>query len=201
MTIFRTANAGRGNRLHAGFTLIELMVTVAVLGILLSVGIPALRDMMLNSKRSTAVNELLSSMMMARSEANKLGQQVTVCPIDPSNAAKCGTNWKQGVIVFNNPDEDDVVDTSAHPPATEQVIRSFPLNASEYNGFSIVSNQTRYTFKPFNGRGTRGTIEVCDPRDKNTTSQAEPSRALIINQSGRAYVDDRTGNGENVNCG
>ena len=62
----------------AGFTLIELMIAVAVGGILLSVGLPSMRDMLLNQKLRTAASDMHLSLMLARSEAIKRNADVII---------------------------------------------------------------------------------------------------------------------------
>lgn len=61
-----------------GFTLIELMVAITIVGILLSVGLPAMRDMLLNQKLRTAASDMHLSLMFARSEAIKRNANIVV---------------------------------------------------------------------------------------------------------------------------
>ncbi len=63
-----------------GFTLGELMVTLAVAGIAVSIAVPGFNNMMNNNRRIEAVNEFLSTMHVARSEAITRNVRVTVCP-------------------------------------------------------------------------------------------------------------------------
>lgn len=77
-----------------GFTLIELMVTVAIAAVLAFVAIPSLTTYMRNAALTSAANTLLASMNAARSEAMKRGQNAMVVP------ANNGTDWNNGWIVF-----------------------------------------------------------------------------------------------------
>lgn len=199
MAYYRTRSHARGARLQPGFTLVELMVAVAVLGILMAIGLPAMRDMMLNSKRSAAGNELLSAMLLARSEANKLGQRVVVCPWR-ADLAQCGTDWKRGVMVFNDPVDDGVVNTTAAPPNREQVLRTFPLKDSDVAGFTITANVARFKFQPFNVSSVGGSIQICDPRDENQAGEEEKSRVIVVSRSGRARIQDKKADGTAINC-
>ena len=79
-----------------GFTLIELIVTVALAAILLTIGVPSFQEMMRNNRAATHANEILTGLNFARSEAGKRGRDVSICP-----ATGCGeTNWSEGWIVF-----------------------------------------------------------------------------------------------------
>jgi type IV fimbrial biogenesis protein FimT len=83
-----------------GFTLIELIVTVALAAILLTIGVPSFQEMMRNNRAATHTNEMLTALNFARSEAVKRGRDVLLCPsTDPANWC-VGTDWSGGWIVF-----------------------------------------------------------------------------------------------------
>jgi type IV fimbrial biogenesis protein FimT len=67
-----------GHTKQSGITLIEIMVTVAIAAILMSVAVPAFRGLIAGSRASTAANEILASLIIARSEAVKRGITVVV---------------------------------------------------------------------------------------------------------------------------
>ena len=80
-----------------GFTLIELMVTVAILAILVGIGVPAMNNF-LNSNRHTAhTSSLKQAIQYARSEAVAKNQDVSICA--SSDGATCTGAWSQGWIV------------------------------------------------------------------------------------------------------
>ena len=97
--VARSRLAGRG------FTLLELMMTIAVVGILAMLAMPAFDSMLRAKRTSTVANELLAALNLARSESMRRGQPVSVCRSnDGSSCATTGTGWDQGWIVFVNED-------------------------------------------------------------------------------------------------
>lgn len=76
-----------------GFTLIELMVTVALVAILLAVAVPSFTTYQRNAELTSFTNTLLSGINAARGEAMKRGRYAMVVPTD-------GANWGNGWIVF-----------------------------------------------------------------------------------------------------
>ena len=97
---------------QSGMTLIELMVALAILGILLAIGIPSLLGMSETEAVRGHVNTFFSTLRYARSEAIRNRSQVVICPSTGSESANpsCTTAdaapWHQGWIVFVNRDGD-----------------------------------------------------------------------------------------------
>lgn len=93
-----------------GFTLIELMVTLAVAGIVLALAVPSLRSILGGTGITATTNEFVSSIHTARSEAVKRGSRVGLCPSANSLAtdAVCSTSatWSDGWFVFVDANED-----------------------------------------------------------------------------------------------
>jgi type IV fimbrial biogenesis protein FimT len=84
-----------------GFTLIELIVTISIVGILLALAAPSFGEASLGSKLAATANRLLSSATLARSEAIKRNASITMCASsDGLNCAGSG-GWEVGWIVKN----------------------------------------------------------------------------------------------------
>jgi type IV fimbrial biogenesis protein FimT len=106
----------------AGFNLVELLVVTTIAAILFGIGIPSYKYVTTSSRVSTEVNELLGDMQLARAEAIKEGQTVTVCPANANGTGCSGTtNWAGGWIVFSDFNADGAVETG--PPNNDMVIR------------------------------------------------------------------------------
>jgi type IV fimbrial biogenesis protein FimT len=88
---------GRDQR---GFTLLELMVSITVLGILLGLSVPMFRETILNNRIVAQNNEFISGLNYARSEAIKRSDTVSLCPSTDGATCAASTNWSTGWIVF-----------------------------------------------------------------------------------------------------
>jgi type IV fimbrial biogenesis protein FimT len=161
----------RGSR---GFTLIELVITIAIVGVLTAISIPSFRTASLNSARTSASNELLGAFMLARTEAIKIGQDVTVCSsADGITCVNATSDWQIGVLVFADADED--LKLSGDEVAVTYT-GAFP------SAITATSNRKIFEFRPFNVRADNGTVFLCDIRG------VDSARALIVNVSGRAHL-------------
>lgn len=87
-------------RSQRGFTMIELMVTIAILAIIATLAAPSLGQMLRNTKVNTSSGDILSFLQQSRTEAIRLGKTVTVC--GTSDGSTClavnQTNWSTGLI-------------------------------------------------------------------------------------------------------
>lgn len=96
-----------------GFTLVELLVSIAILAVLTGIGVPSYQYIANSSRISSEINALLGDMQYARAEAIKEGQTVTVC--SSTTGASCNTSgvtaWQGGWIVFSDPNGNGTVDT------------------------------------------------------------------------------------------
>jgi len=99
----------------SGFTLIEMIVTVSIVAILASIAAPSFSSMLERSRATAQANEMVSALLLARSEALKRRNNVTVCTsIDQTTCAGNGEqDFSNGWIVFVDCNKDRVVDTSA----------------------------------------------------------------------------------------
>jgi len=164
-----------------GFTLLELLTTLAVAGIGLSLAVPGLQNIVAGNQRATAINELVSTMHLARSAAITRNEQVTVCPSSTGLACDA-SQWEDGWIYFADADQnrqvsgDDVIIGSA-PGISNLDIESADFErffVYRPNGHLMVDTQTEAS----------GEMFFCDPRGPEFTVR------LIINIGGKPILDD-----------
>jgi type IV fimbrial biogenesis protein FimT len=89
---------------HTGFTLMELLMTIAIAAIVAMLAIPSFRYVTNSNRIAAEVNGLLGDLQFARGEAIKEGQPVTVCMSKLGQTCDTtGNAWNSGWIVYSNP--------------------------------------------------------------------------------------------------
>jgi type IV fimbrial biogenesis protein FimT len=170
-----------------GFTLPELMFSMAILAGLVGWGVPAFHDLKRNAARSSEVNLFLQAIYLARSEAIKRNGVVSLCPsVDGNSCASSGAAWDRGWIVFANFDHD----SPAMRDAGEDLLYTYPA----WTGGSVQGNRATLSFRAFGQSGVTATITFCDDRG------SRGARAVIISQTGRPRVSDRSASGTALDC-
>lgn len=175
-------------RKEAGFTLLELLFTVTVGAILLSIAIPNFRTTVANNRQTNQLNTILSGLIYARSEAIKRNASVVICASTDQATCSGKSAWDTGWIVYYVP-----VGTSATAaPAAAAVIRSFPAlsgsntlntNASSPTPITAVSSGTIvFQSSGMTTLSNDAQFSLCDARGKSY------SRMLMLGAAGRAEV-------------
>jgi type IV fimbrial biogenesis protein FimT len=100
MTCHSHLDASRASSNIKGFTLVELMVTLAIAAILLTMAVPSFSEFVKNNRLITLNNDLVTALNLARSEAIKRGDRVTVCKSSNQLSCSGSGSWDQGWIVF-----------------------------------------------------------------------------------------------------
>ena len=179
-------------RLQNGFTLYELLITVLIVGVVLTLGIPNMRDFTRNSRITSTSNDLHAAFQMARSEAARAKTNITICASANSMAAgaDCGGTWDQGFIVFMDNNGDLLRNAVG-----ETVLRAHPA-AQEGISYAVANDATYFSYSSSGlGRGDVGgnfaisQVIVCDERGTIETSQSfSAARLFVATPLGRATI-------------
>lgn len=117
----RAARNRKAFRGAAGFNLVELLVVTTIAALLMGIAIPSYRYVTNSSRVSSEVNDLLGDMTLARAEAIRQGQPVTVCPTKDGTTCNNISDWSSGWIVFTDFNANGQVDTDTAD--NDQVVR------------------------------------------------------------------------------
>jgi len=162
---------------NKGFTLIELMITLAIAAILLTTAVPGFEALIANNRLSTQANAFIGALQLARSEAIKRNLNVTVCKSGVNqNWQNCSNNsgFEQGWIVFVDPQN------LGTPVNDEAIINK--NNQGMPQGMSLICNQAAISYRadgtaPLNNT----TLHLCQQGNNN-------GRDIVINVTGRVRV-------------
>ncbi|HEB82226.1 MAG TPA: prepilin-type N-terminal cleavage/methylation domain-containing protein [Gammaproteobacteria bacterium] len=185
---------------HSGFTLIELMITLFIVGILAAIGLPSLKSFSQGSRLIAASNEMVSALHVARSEAIKQNVAVSVCASSDAKTCGAAATWKDGWIVFVDSGY-TLTNTGAActGPNTDCLLRvhegfdNSQLKITGVDPNSVAVKSLTFTSRGLplaaNGSQTSAVFSVCGLDDSGSTSV---SRAVVVSVAGRVRVSDNT---------
>ncbi|MDH3978539.1 MAG: GspH/FimT family pseudopilin [Gammaproteobacteria bacterium] len=158
-----------------GFTLGELVTTVAIAGLALSLAVPSFNTIVNNSRRATGINQLVATMHTARSEAITRGTRVMLCPSTDGNACSA-VAWNEGWLAFIDTNNNQALDGGEAIISTVDEQTRLDVISAEFaagisyrpNGRAMAANVATNT----------GEFTVCDPRG------ASHARVVILDASG-----------------
>lgn len=165
-----------------GFTLLEVLVTLAIAGILVAVGVPGLTTFIANNRMVSQVNAMVGMLNAARVEAIAQRRTVTVC--GSADGVACNGTWSANWIAFIDRNGDGTINTSAPAAATDDVVIRVAAVQSKLAVALVPNTKTNIQFNTqgFSADGTGGTFRFCDDRG-NTYA-----RGAILLASGRVAV-------------
>ncbi len=85
-----------------GLTLVELLLAITILSIALGIGAPSFGKLIELTERKTILNDLLTGISFARTQAITRSTNVTLCPLDATN--RCSRDWNKPITIFADPD-------------------------------------------------------------------------------------------------
>ncbi|MDM0115277.1 GspH/FimT family pseudopilin [Variovorax sp. J22R133] len=173
-----------------GFTIIELMVVVAMLAVLIAIAAPSFGALMSNSRVSNLGNEFVLGVGYARGQAITRNKCVTICAADDISAATpacvvTSGEWNAGWIIFSNPKCDsDATDSTA------ELLKAY---VGDPNGPSLTGTNTPRTIL-FDSRG-RATLAAAVSLRVSPPGESA-TKMICVDMLGRA----RIGNAGSISC-
>ncbi len=178
-----------------GFTLVELMIVIAIVAILTTLAAPSFKQLIQSNTMSGAVNTFLGDMRFARSEAIRRGGGVVMCRSANPEAvnAVCGTGsttgWESGWIIFQDNNSNGARNFSTNPLVDDTLLRA----QGPITSISSIAEPGAATVFRFAGTG-RLTLSAATSIQFGSTPQYtnEVQRVVCVNLGGRARI---AGNG------
>lgn len=180
-----------------GFTLLEALVSLALVALLASLATPAFGDLIRNNRMTSSLNRFVSTLQLARSAAVTSGWSVVLCKSGDGFSCTSADGWEQGWMVFEDRNNDRRCDDSdtdlrcdndhgailwqeTRPGTAEMTLRGSGNTAN------------RVVFFPTGfARGYAGTLTLCDARG------LAAARGVVLSVTGRPRVAT---NGDNLRC-
>ncbi|MEX2496946.1 MAG: GspH/FimT family pseudopilin [Woeseia sp.] len=149
-----------------GFTLLELMVTVAIAAIILSFGVPGFVSFVQNNRAATHTNDLVTALNLGRSEATRRGSPVLLCSSTDGTTCSGSGDWSTGWVVRS---------------AGGNLLRSWPERSG---GAGVISgNVSQVQFQPRGSIAGGALLEVRLP-----DCSGQQGRDVAVNVAGRISV-------------
>lgn len=169
-----------------GFTLYELLITLSLAAILVSLGVPAFSSMLARSRQAVEINSLFHAIHLARKESIVHRHVVSLCPSADGRTCRPGTDWSAGWIVFRNPGGES-------PPEVDDG-DTIILTRAVPESIRISANRRSFTLRATVRRATNGTFVVCDAYERISP------KGLVVSYTGRPRVADARPDGTPYRC-
>ncbi|KGK59470.1 MULTISPECIES: GspH/FimT family pseudopilin [Xanthomonas] len=159
-----------------GFTLVELLVTIAVVAVLAAIALPSFRGVIRSNQAATTANELVASLALARSEAIRSTRGGGICP--SSDGTTCGGQWSSGWIAWSDANANGALDVG------ETVLRYTKVNPN------ITVTGTGVTAVAFDARARRlaSADQVLTLRPGTCPSGQELVRTVTVTSTGHTRI-------------
>jgi prepilin-type N-terminal cleavage/methylation domain-containing protein len=164
------------------FTLVELLIGIAIVGILATVALPSLNRFIVSMRVDNEISKLHRLLLIARNTSVNSGQDVVVCPIVNGS---CTDDWSQEVSVFIDFNQNNDFDI-----ADDEIIRVKSAISSSNDQFQY-SNGAFLTYNSLGNLPINNNESIFSYCPYGYT---DASRGIIVAVSGRAYISEDSNN-------
>jgi len=163
---------------YNGFTIIETLVTLAILLSLISIGVPSLNNFIVYTRVDNEIFTLHRMILITRNTALSSNTKVTLCPLN--ERGQCENSWHQTLSVFT-----DINNNKIYEPSLDE--KMIANKAAIKNGDKLQYGKTRIglTYAAtghLSGWGQNATFSYCP------LNHSDKNRGIVVATSGRAYV-------------
>lgn len=192
-----------------GYTLVEMLTTLSIAGILASMALPSFDGMLLDGRRAAVVNDLMLTLMVARSEtAKRASRPLIACGVRdldgdgvlaPHELHCAGKDWSDGWMLATWDDANGDGWVGAGESAPVRVFQtgaagSLSVTTGNFMASPPVKPAGTMLIKAFGRRTSNGTITICDRRGPAA------ARGVIVSSLGRARVSSKKADGKPLLC-
>ncbi len=178
-------------RRDSGFTLIELMIAVALVAILLATAVPALDDFTNDARQTGAINDFISSIHLARNTAITTNSRVTMCA--SASGTNCElTSWDAGWIVFGDLNSNGALDVGETIVSASAAVEGLSIQSGEFPAALMYRPNGRAMTAALTGNS--GEFAVCDFRG------ADYAKVILVEISGRPRMSEKKASGAAPTC-
>jgi type IV fimbrial biogenesis protein FimT len=175
------------HRMASGFTLVEMLVVLAISTALMTIAVPAMGAFVKSVRLSSASNTFLSGVYFARSEAIKRNSRVVICKSADGMSCAGNGGWEQGWIVFHDANNNGLHDSSEVILRREAKLASSMRLKGNLNVARYVSFAPTGATRLLNGGFQAGTLTLC-----NQSLDETEAHQIVLNAAGRPRVQKTT---------
>ncbi|MGI9288835.1 MAG: GspH/FimT family pseudopilin [Pseudomonadales bacterium] len=159
-----------------GFTLLELLIVLAITTIVGGIALPSYQSMLESNRSSAHIQQFIRTLNLARHTAITKKEITTLCP--SNDGEQCGGDWHRGTILFRDKNNNRKVDSDER---LIEVSESYPKGIT-LNWRASAGRNTFIRFSPSGAAREFGTFTYC-PRSRDTRH----AKMLVLNRQGRVH--------------
>ena len=174
---YRVSRISAAIKYESALTLLELLLTLAVVSILLLIAIPSTQHFIQRNHLVVDMQKIISALSFARTEAITRGEIVTFCP--NNNNLQCGQDWSQGFLVFADKNANHQFEKA------DALLKVFaPLTKGVHLSWQGFDSKDYIQMQPVGFGNTSNGRFIYVPADHHLQNQ----RTIVVNRNGRAAI-------------
>ena len=177
-------------KIALGFTLIEVILTLAVGAITLGIGVPIMGSLIDSNRVAGQINALRGALALTRTEAIRRNQHVVLCKSSDGQNCTIHSTWEKGWIVYVDANHNNRRDSDESLILAQGELPNG--HTLDYRGFG---SHNYVVYRPSGITQMNGTFILCAP------NSPERSKALILIKTGRVRLSTTRADGSPLGCG